>query len=144
MWGRLYGQRKGEGPYTKGQSLKIISRKEEKTDWHANRWMWFGERWTKQMQFPRDKQSPWGQLPVKGAGHPWQGQISKKGSRGTATINPACVPSCIFSVLPEEQAACSSCAAWARHDLSRSPVLLLTPFRWVHRGKKAFTVAETL
>lgn len=30
MWGRLYGQRKGEGPYTKGQSLKIISLKDKK------------------------------------------------------------------------------------------------------------------
>ena len=30
MGGRLYSQRKGEGPYTKGQSIKIISCKEEK------------------------------------------------------------------------------------------------------------------
>lgn len=30
MGGRLYGQRKGEGPYTKGQSIKIISHKEKK------------------------------------------------------------------------------------------------------------------
>lgn len=29
MGGRLYGQRKGEGPYTKGQSIKITSRKEQ-------------------------------------------------------------------------------------------------------------------
>lgn len=30
MWGRLHGQRKGEGPHTTGQSLKIISLIEEK------------------------------------------------------------------------------------------------------------------
>lgn len=115
-----------------------------KTDWHANRWVWVGERWRKQMQFPRDKQSPWGQLPVKGAGRHWQGQISKNGSGGTATINPACAPSWIFSILPEEQAAWSSCAsAGPWHNLSRESALLLTPFRWVQRGKGSFTAAET-
>lgn len=30
MGGRLYGQRKEEGPYTKGQSIKIMSRREKK------------------------------------------------------------------------------------------------------------------
>lgn len=30
MGGKLYSQRKGEGPYTKGQSIKIISHKDKK------------------------------------------------------------------------------------------------------------------
>lgn len=80
---------------------------------------------------------------MKEAGHLWQ--MPQEGSRGSATINPTCVSSWVFSVVLEEQAVGSSCSsAQPWHDHLSYPVLLLVLFRRVDSRKGNFAMEATL